>query len=158
MANEADGPQIDSESAARDSPQAAPGLDGWNTNSSSTETAPDTSATSDATDPAMDSTDLVGLDELERCVDSMTAFDAPIKSFAFPELGQLDHRQLNYVVSQFKNSISSFVADNQSLFIHPLLYQDTIPEVYQDALGVCSLVGEPRPSSSLFYQVSDCML
>jgi hypothetical protein len=48
------------------------------------------------------------------------------------------------MVAQFKNCIRSFVADNQTPFIHPLLYQETIPDVYQDALGVCSLVRNPR--------------
>jgi hypothetical protein len=94
----------------------------------------------------MDLTDSVGLDrllEMANSIDRMTALNVPFGSFAFPERGGLSNRQLDYMVAQFKDGIKSFVADNRTPFIHPLLYQETIPDVYQDALSVCSLVRKP---------------
>jgi len=70
----------------------------------------------------------------------MATLDVPFMPFAFPERGSINVRQFDYMVAQFKKCIKSFVAGNQNPFIHPLLYQETIPEAYQDVLGVCSLV------------------
>lgn len=91
----------------------------------------------------MNSTHSAGLDpllEFVDCVDRMSTFDVPFKSFAFPERGCLNTGQSNYLVAHFRLCIETFVAQNQNPFIHPGLYQGTMPDIYQDALAVCGLV------------------
>jgi hypothetical protein len=78
--------------------------------------------------------------EMVNSIDSMNSFGAPLHPFMFPEHGWLSNRQIDYMVAHFKATIKSFVLDNQTPFIHQVLYEETVPSIYQDALGVCSLV------------------
>lgn len=85
------------------------------------------------------------------------AFDAPFHSFWFPEHGTLSNRQVNYMVTQFKSSVKSFVLDNQTPFVHPFLYEETWPTVYQGALGVCSPYIQRTPQNrQAIFRTLDC--
>jgi hypothetical protein len=121
--------------------------DGSSTNLSSVEVPPNISANSETDIHSDDSTGSIGLDlnlKTSKSNERITAFRTPLRSFAFPERGRLNNRQFDYMVAHFKNYIKSFVTDNQTPFIHPFLYQEIIPNVYQDALGICSLVRKPH--------------
>ncbi len=136
--------KIDSEIQERNGySKTAPCVDGLSTNQTPTEIAPSTTTTSDAgicpKDP-MASLKLEKLLEMENVLNSMTVFDISFGSYAFPERGLLSENQVDYMIAQFRNCIKSFVTDNQTPFIHTLLYQEKMSDVYQDALGVCSLV------------------
>ena len=107
---------------------------------------------------SMDPTKYLGLDpllELANSVDRMTASAIPFESYAFPERGRLNPKQLDYMVAQFKKFVKSFVADNHTPFIHPHLYQENMPDIYQDVMSVCSLVRQPCHFPRIFDSFPD---
>jgi hypothetical protein len=95
--------------------------------SPSTAASPGTLAMRNAGIPLPDSAGWLGsVDgwlETDSSISNMSAFDAPFHSFWFPEHGTLSNQQIDYMVTQFKSSIKSFVLDNQTPFIHLFLYQ-----------------------------------
>jgi hypothetical protein len=80
----------------------------------------------------------------------------PLYSFPFPELGTISTSQLNFCVSKLKNCVSSLVLDNRTLFMHPKILNIEIPEIYQDALSVCSLyMHKTTQNTGAVFQVLD---
>ncbi|KAG0646169.1 Transcription factor gsfR2 [Hyphodiscus hymeniophilus] len=65
--------------------------------------------------------------------------------------GYLTKQQMNYMVAQFRGFIKSIVSEGETPFIHRL-YQDTMPDIYQDALSICSLYVQktPRNQGAIF--------
>ena len=95
--------------------------------------------------------------EAASSVSTMNTLESPFPFFSFPEHGTLSNRQVDYMVAQFKSSIKSFVLDNQTTFIHPLLYQETVPGLYQDVLTLCSLYLHQTPRNrDCIFRILDC--
>lgn len=72
-------------------------------------------------------------------------FSSPYSSFQFPQIVATDPFQIEYCVSELKRSIETLVLEGRTIFIHPDLYRETMPEVYQDLLGMCSFYMQRTP-------------
>ncbi|KAL2065991.1 hypothetical protein VTL71DRAFT_2062 [Oculimacula yallundae] len=74
-------------------------------------------------------------------------FSSPYASFPFPQLVVTDPFQIEYCVSELQRSIETLVLEGRTPFIHPDLYSDSMPDVYQDLLGVCSFYLQRTPQN-----------
>ncbi|KAK0124730.1 hypothetical protein ONS96_008613 [Cadophora gregata f. sp. sojae] len=74
-------------------------------------------------------------------------FSSPYSSFPFPQLVVTDPFQIDYCISELKRSIETLVLEGRTPFIHPDLYSETMPETYQDLIGVCSFYMHRTPQN-----------
>ncbi|CZR69467.1 uncharacterized protein PAC_19367 [Phialocephala subalpina] len=75
---------------------------------------------------------------------------SPYDSFPFPERTVVEPFRIDYCNFEFQRCVFSLVLENRTLFIHPDLYQDTMPDLYQDLLGVCAMYAQKTVQNSVF--------
>lgn len=63
----------------------------------------------------------------------------PLDRFKFPELAPISTEQVDFTICQFKTCITQLVHSTPLPFIHPSSYQTTVPQEYQDLLGVSAM-------------------
>ncbi|PVH71455.1 hypothetical protein DL98DRAFT_521045 [Cadophora sp. DSE1049] len=86
-------------------------------------------------------------------------FSSPYSSFPFPQIVVTDPFQIEYCISELKRSVETVVLEGRTPFIHPDLYSETMPETYQDLLGVCSLYMQRTPRNyPMVFRMMDAKL
>lgn len=63
----------------------------------------------------------------------------PLDRFNFPELAPISTEQVDFTICQFKSCITQLVQSTPLPFIHLSSYQKTVPQEYQDLLGVSAM-------------------
>jgi hypothetical protein len=71
----------------------------------------------------------------------------PVSSFSFPERTILKQDQIDFCISQFKACITQLVLQNRTPFIHQNTYQEVVPEIYLDLVGVCAIYCQKTPQN-----------
>lgn len=74
---------------------------------------------------------------------------SPYESFQFPELAIIEPHQIDYCIFELRRAVVSLALEGRASFIHPDLYHDTMPEMYQDMLSICSLYNQKTEDNSI---------
>ncbi|KAH7309240.1 hypothetical protein BKA65DRAFT_170434 [Rhexocercosporidium sp. MPI-PUGE-AT-0058] len=86
-------------------------------------------------------------------------FSSPYASFPFPHLVAADPFQVDYCISELQRSVETLVLEGRTPFIHPDLYSEAMPEVYQDLIGICSFYMQRAPQNySVVFRMMDARL
>src|ERR1700679_653924 len=57
---------------------------------------------------------------------------SPYDSLLVPEISYLNSDQIHTSITRLKGCLKSLVLEGRTLFIHPMLYHESIPAAYQD--------------------------
>lgn len=86
-------------------------------------------------------------------------FSSPYSSFSFPQIVVTDPFQIEYCISELKRSVETLVLEARTPFIHPDLYSESMPETYQDLVGVCSFYMQRTPQNlPMVFRMMDAKL
>ncbi|KAE8441973.1 hypothetical protein EG329_004099 [Mollisiaceae sp. DMI_Dod_QoI] len=89
----------------------------------------------------------------QRIIDDVKTVEpilsSPYDSFPYPEQAVIESHQIEYCVFELKRSVASLVLEGRAPFIHSDLYLDTLPDTYQDLIGICSLYNQKTIHNSV---------
>ena len=71
----------------------------------------------------------------------------PLASFPFPELAPISRDQVDFIVSQLQACIAQVVGGGKMPFIHHTAYRGSLPQGYQDLLGVSAMYRHKTPEN-----------
>ncbi|KAH6718281.1 hypothetical protein BKA61DRAFT_299989 [Leptodontidium sp. MPI-SDFR-AT-0119] len=84
---------------------------------------------------------------------------SPYTSFSFPHLVTADPFQVEYCVSELQRSVETLVLEGRTTFMHPDLYSESMPEIYQDLIGICSFYMQRTPQNyPMVFRMMDARL